>query len=749
MTLNDGMSAVLKKVTAALDTTLGAFEQVQQASGQAMDVTVIQEARAQLAEASSEVDELAEGYRRAAEQEQNAKTQEERLNASINAGTEAADKLLGKITSMVAAYASLSSIKSLVTDSLSAADTQINAQIQLSTVMGNMGSLDYYDQVLDKASEIQSKGIYGDEAMIAGAAELSTYFSDGEALLSMMDTLSNYAMGMSGGGELDSTAMVDYATGIGKIMTGSYDAMTKKGFEFTDAQKAIIEGTATNAQVVAELGEDYVGLSQEMQAAAVIGDVIDESWSGLYETMSSTPEGQIIQFKNTLGDLKETIGAGLYPAVLDLVGAFQDNLPLIENMASGLIGVLGGGIELLSTLVTWILNAYSAFQTWLSTTSIVQTIQNGILLVIYVMQQLMSIAGTVASYIVANWSWISPIIYAVAAAVLLYQTYTLLASAATAILNAVMGASPVFLIVAGILALVAALIAAIRYFDIFGSKSNSVLGTLCGVVNVVIQWFVNLGYVVANIALGIAYAIVALCSNMQTAFHNAIVNIQGWFYNLLSTALTVVAGICEALNKLPFVEFDYSGITSKAAEYAAKSAEAYDSKEDYTSVADAFNDGFNTYDAFSEGWAADAYNAGASWGDGIVDSASDFMDGLGDLTGLGDLFNYEAGSIDDYTTSLGYDLSDISSDTGDIADSASTGASALSDSLDVTEDELEYLRDIAERDAINRFTTAEVKIDMTGMTNKIDSSMDLDGVISQLTDGFTEALLTAAEGVHA
>jgi hypothetical protein len=236
---------------------------------------------------------------------------------------------------------------------------------------------------------------------------------------------------------------------------------------------------------------------------------------------------------------------------------------------------------------------------------------------------------------------------------------------------------------------------------------------------------------------------------MQTAFHNAIVNIQGWFYNLLSTALTVVAGICEALNKLPFVEFDYSGITSKAAEYAAKSAEAYDSKEDYTSVADAFNDGFNTYDAFSEGWAADAYNAGASWGDGIVDSASDFMDGLGDLTGLGDLFNYEAGSIDDYTTSLGYDLSDISSDTGDIADSASTGASALSDSLDVTEDELEYLRDIAERDAINRFTTAEVKIDMTGMTNKIDSSMDLDGVISQLTDGFTEALLTAAEGVHA
>lgn len=38
---------------------------------------------------------------------------------------------------------------------------------------------------------------------------------------------------------------------------------------------------------------------------------------------------------------------------------------------------------------------------------------------------------------------------------------------------------------------------------------------------------------------------------------------------------------------------------------------------------------------------------------------------------------------------------------------------------------------------------------MTGMTNKIDGGADLDGVIRELTDGFTEALVTAAEGVHA
>lgn len=73
----------------------------------------------------------------------------------------------------------------------------------------------------------------------------------------------------------------------------------------------------------------------------------------------------------------------------------------------------------------------------------------------------------------------------------------------------------------------------------------------------------------------------------------------------------------------------------------------------------------------------------------------------------------------------------------------------MAKSLDVSNEQLQYLRDIAERDAINRFTTAEVKIDMTGMNNRIEGSADLDGVISQLTDGFAEALVTAAEGVHA
>ena len=300
-----------------------------------------------------------------------------------------------------------------------------------------------------------------------------------------------------------------------------------------------------------------------------------------------------------------------------------------------------------------------------------------------------------------------------------------------------MAACPITWIVVAVIALIAGLVALCNWIAKTTGVAQTGFGVITGGINVVMQFFVNLGLTVANIALGIWNALGACCSNIGTAFHNVIANVQGWFFGLLSTALTVVEGICAALNKLPFVEFDYSGISAKADEYAAKSAEAYGSVEDYTSVADAFSEGFGTFDAFSDGWASDAFNAGAAWGDGIMDKVGGFFDGL----------TYEPGTIDDYTNSAvdGFLMDGMGSDISDIA--GNTGSMAKS--LEVSGEELEYLRDIAERDAINRFTTAEVKIDMTGMTNKIDGGADLDGVIRELTDGFTEALVTAAEGVHA
>ena len=351
----------------------------------------------------------------------------------------------------------------------------------------------------------------------------------------------------------------------------------------------------------------------------------------------------------------------------------------------------------------------------------------------------------IGSAVVDNWSVIEPIAWGLVAALVAYNAVALITQAingAVALSAGVKAAAEMmstgatFAATAAQYGLNAALVAGIIALCNWIAKTTGVaatgFGVITGGINVAIQAVWNAMLVVANVAIGIWNALGACCSNIGTAFHNVISNVQGWFYGLLSTALTVVEGICAALNKLPFVEFDYSGISAKADEYAAKSAEAYGSVEEYQNIGDAFTKGYNTFDTFTDGWASDAFKAGASWGDGVADKVSSFFDFGGGGTGGTDL-----GS--------GFDLSSIADNTGLTADN--TGKTA--DALAVTEEQLEYLRDIAERDAINRFTTAEVKIDMTGMTNRIDGSADLDGVISQLTEGFTEALVTAAEGVHA
>ena len=324
-----------------------------------------------------------------------------------------------------------------------------------------------------------------------------------------------------------------------------------------------------------------------------------------------------------------------------------------------------------------------------------------------------------------------------AAADMMQAGATFTATAAQYGLNAALMACPLTWIILLIIALIAIIYAVCAAIAKMTGVANSGFGVICGGVNVVIQFFKNLGLTVANIALGIGNAIAALGSNMMTAFHNAICSVQSWFYNLLSTALTVIAGICEALNKLPFVEFDYSGITSAADNYAAKASEAAGNKQDYKSIGDAFNEGMSTFDTFQKGWASDAFNAGAAWGDGVADKVSNgiknFGKGGGNIPGAS---QYDFSNMSDYA-------GQTAANTGKAADAAGRAA----DSVSTTEENLKYLRDIAEQEAVNRFTTAEITVNQTN-NNNVSGTTDIDGMVSSLTAGVNEALNIAAEGVH-
>lgn len=701
-------------------------------------------------------------------------TEQGRFNREIQAGVDVAGQLKGMIAGALGAFAGAAGIRkafSFVEDCTQAFNVQLNAETQLISVLANMLDQDYvaqfelnttadtegaiseinaiqssveevvipvtaearaltaaFDRITEKAAEIQSRGIYGDEAMIAAAAEFSTYFSDTGAIEAMMDTLADYAMGMSGGGEIGSQQMVDYATNLGKIMSGAYDAMTKKGFELTDTQKAIIEGTATQEQIVSTLGEEYLSMSQDMQAAAAISQMIEESWSGLYESMSNTPEGKVIQMTNAWGDMKEVVGGQLYPYVILFVDAIIENWPTIEGVVQGITFAL----QVLLGALSWCLDG----------------------------------AITFADAVIQNWDWISPIIYGIVGALAVYAAYLAItkgieiasaaakmilcvaayahaaatgaeASATTAAtaaqygLNTALLACPLTWIIVLIIALVALFYAAVAAVNHFAGTSVSATGIICGAFMVALAFIGNIFVALWNLVVDVftlIYNLVAEVANfIGNVFNDPVGAVCRLFFALADTVLGILQALASAIDAV--FGSNLSGTVQGWRDSLGGWVEDAFGKGE--TVMEKMDAGALKLDRFEYGAA---WDAGYSFGEGIDQSISNFDPGS--LFGTTDV-----PSPEDYAAFL--TEGGIGDSVADIADSAG----AIKDSMDVTEEDLKYLRDIAEQEAINRFTTAEINIEQTNH-NTVSGKMDLDGIIDGLTDSVTEAVDIITEGVH-
>lgn len=555
-----------------------------------------------------------------------------------------------------------------------------------------------------------------------------------------------------------------------KQIQAAQKAARKEVVAFADLiqKQMTIAGASTQEAANAELQ-----LSQALGSGVLRGDELNsifEQAPNLIQNIADyldVPIGKIREMAAD-GELSaDVVKAAIFSAADDINSKFNE-MPMTwgqmwQSMQNTALIAFQPVLQRLNDLAN-----SEAFQTFIQgAIEAMATLANVVL-------NIFDLIGTVGGFIADNWSIISPIIYGVIAALAVYAAYlgivkgieiasaaataihsvamsakigvmaaltgqTMAATAAQMGYNGALYACPITWIIVLIIALIAIIFAVCNAIAKMTGIANSGFGVITGGVNVVIQFFKNLGLTVANIALGIGNAIAALASNMMTAFHNAICSVQSWFYNLLSTALSVIEGICSALNKLPFVEFDYSGISSAADDYAAKASEAAGNKEDYQSISDAFNEGFTTFDAFQDGWASDAFNAGAAWGDGIADKVSNFS--LSDVFGQTDIPN-----VGDYTS--GFNDAIANSGVGDSIGNIDDNTGKIKDSLDVTEEDLKYLRDIAEQEAINRFTTAEINVDMSGMQNTVNSGDDIDGFMTKLTDSVNEAVDNMTEGVH-
>lgn len=636
-----------------------------------------------------------------------------RFNQEVSAGTQQANELTNTIKRAVAAYVSIQSVgKALnISDELVQTTSRLNMMndgVQTTAELVNMVYAAAQDARGSFSQMADVVARFGNNAKDA--------FSSSEEVVAFADLIQKQMTiaGASTQEAANAELQLSQALGSG-VLRG-------------DELNSIFEQAPNLIQNIADYLDVPIGKIREMAADGELSaDVVKAAIFSAADDINS----KFNEMPMTWGQMWQSMQN---TALI----AFQPVLQRLNDLANSeaFQTFIQGAIEAMATLANILLNVFE-------------------------------IAASVGAFIGDNWSIIAPIIYGVIAALGAYLAIMGIVNAITAIsaaidatkaaadalaagqtflwtvqqygLNAALAACPITWIIVLIIALIAIIFAVCNAIAKMTGIANSGFGVITGGVNVVIQFFKNLGLTVANIALGIGNAIAALASNMMTAFHNAICNVQSWFYNLLSTALSVIEGICAALNKLPFVEFDYSGISSAADDYAAKASEAAGNKEDYQSISDAFNEGFTTFDAFQDGWASDAFNAGAAWGDGVADKVSNFS--LSDVFGQTDIPN-----VGDYTS--GFNDAIANSGIGDGVGSIDDNTGKIKDSLDVTEEDLKYLRDIAEQEAINRFTTAEINVDMSGMQNTVNSGDDIDGFMTKLTDSVNEAVDNMTEGVH-
>ena len=643
--------------------------------------------------------------------------EQEQFNQEISAGTQQANELTNTIKRAVAAYVSIQSVgKALnISDELVQTTSRLNMMndgVQTTAELVNMvyaaaqdarGSFSQMADVVARFGNNAKDAFCSSEEVVA--------FAD---LIQKQMTIAGASTQEAANAELQ----LSQALGSG-VLRG-------------DELNSIFEQAPNLIQNIADYLDVPIGKIREMAADGELSaDVVKAAIFSAADDINS----KFNEMPMTWGQIWQSMQN---TALI----AFQPVLQRLNDLANSeaFQTFIQGAIEAMATLANIVLNIFE-------------------------------LVGTVGGFIADNRSVISPIIYGVIGALAVYAAYlgivkgieiasaaataihsvamsakigvmaaltgqTMAATAAQMGYNGALYACPVVWIIMLLIALIAIIFAVCNAIAKMTGVANSGFGVITGGVNVVIQFFRNLGLTVANIALGIGNAIAALASNMMTAFHNAICSVQSWFYNLLSTALSVIEGICSALNKLPFVEFDYSGISSAADDYAAKASEAAGNKEDYQSISDAFNEGFTTFDAFQDGWASDAFNAGAAWGDGIADKVSNFS--LSDVFGQTDIPN-----VGDYTS--GFNDAIANSGVGDSIGNIDDNTGKIKDSLDVTEEDLKYLRDIAEQEAINRFTTAEVTINQTN-NNNVSSDTDLDGFINALDDAMGEAIESITEG---
>lgn len=711
--LYDGVTAPLKSMHKAMNVVLNSFEAMQRASGNAVDTAAIREAREELARAGAAFDEIDDHI-------QNAENQQNRFNRKVRDGSTAADGLWRKLKGVAATVGGLAAVKQII----GVSDNLASTKARLNLIVDDGGSVAALEKKVMASAQRSRSAYFATASAIASmGANAKAAFGSTDEIIAFMEQINKQFVigGASAQGQAAAMTQLTQAMAAGAL----------RGEELN----SILE----NAPGIARAIESYMGVAEGSiknyaEQGLVTAEVVKNAMFAAADETNARFESMPKTWAQIWTEMQNKALSVFHPilAKINEIG----NSEQFAQAADGLINSLA------------------------AVASVAVVVFEGL-------------AGG-AAWVVDNWSWLSPIILGVAAALGVYYGAQLAANAVEAIskglhvamagakmmqlavtgaltaataaqtatqygLNAAMYACPVVWIIMLIIALIAVFYAAVAAVNKFAGTSVSATGIICGAFMAALAFLGNLFVTLFNLVVDVfttIYNLVATVANfIGNVFNDPVGAVCRLFFDLADTVLSILQALASAIDTI--FGSNLAGAVQGWRDSLGGWVDSTFGKG--TEIMAKLNADDMKLGRFEYGAA---FDLGYKFGEGVDDKVSglfDFssMDTMGAATsGLG-----AADGLGAFGT--GNTLDGIYGNTGDTAGNTA----AMSEALDIAEDDLAYLRDIAEREAINRFTTAEIRIDMIN-NNTIAEGTDLDGIIAQLEDKLEDAMIEVSEGVH-
>lgn len=702
--VQDQTSSVVQKMNRALMIVINTMEKLNRVSSDPIDMAGLNSARNGLAQVEVAMEDVTRSIRQAQEEQ-------DRYGETVRRSEGDVGNLASKVGKLVATYATAQTAKAALDYSDELANT--TARLSLMAREGENVS-DINEKIY--ASANRARSAYDDTAdMVAklGVLAGNAFGSTDEVIMFAEQLNKNF--------KISGTE----TTGIQAAMLQLTQAMASgvlRGEEFN----SIMEQAPTVIQTIADYMDVSTGQLKEMAGEGLVtAEVVKAALIGAAEETDAKFNSMTVTFSDVWNVFKNEAGHALDP-VWQRLRQISDSegLMAFATNAGRSIGTVANIIitvfDRTAQLGGFIANNWAMIAPVIGAVLTIMALYNAALIVNNTIQAVSNMLKTAAA--------VRAVAHGSATAAEAAATTGLTASQMA--FNAALYACPLTWILVIIIAIIAAIFLVIAAINKATGSSISATGVIAGALAWVGTFLYNNFLSLLDLVLGV----INMVANQFISFANFLANVMvdpvGAIIHLFGDMGDGVLGILETIasaidkifgsNLSDAVSGWRSSLSTKVDDLAEKYGNGkYEKKIENIDLSSS-TFGLERRDL------TDAYNAGYSWGEGLGDKFN--LDGL---TGIGETGN-------------GLDYDALLSKVGDIGDNTKD----IKNSVDVSEEDLKYLKELAERETINRFTTAEITVEMGGVVNNLGAGENIDGLVEVLTDRMCEAIAVGVEGVH-